>query len=78
MDFYKYNNWYNITYEISNDSKFKKLSKISLKIQDKYGVLIKAVVIDHQSSIIKAIKEALPRVSQQYCHFHFLKPWVGV
>ncbi|MHA1252112.1 MAG: hypothetical protein ACTSRP_19150 [Candidatus Helarchaeota archaeon] len=51
----------------------KTLSKILIKIQEKYGVLIKAVVSNHQSSIIKAVKEALSGIPHQYCHFHFLK-----
>ena len=58
-------------YLMTSNSKI--LSEILLKIQDKYGVPIKAVVSDHQSSIIKAVKEALPGVPHQYCHFHFLK-----
>jgi len=58
-------------YLISADS--KALSKIIKKIQDKYDVAIKAVISDHQSSIIKAVKETLPGIPHQFCHFHFLK-----
>ncbi|MHA1230917.1 MAG: hypothetical protein ACTSRP_23740 [Candidatus Helarchaeota archaeon] len=58
-------------YLVTADS--KTLGKIIRKIQNKYGVPIKAVISDHQLSIIKAVKEALPGIPHQYCHFHFLK-----
>ncbi|MHA1252976.1 MAG: hypothetical protein ACTSRP_23510 [Candidatus Helarchaeota archaeon] len=45
----------------------KKLSEILIKVQEKYGVSIKAVISDYQSSINKAGKETLPRISHQYC-----------
>ena len=49
------------------------LKCILKEIQAKFQVPIKAVVSDHQSSIIKAVKEALPNALHQCCHFHFLK-----
>nr|MDO8118641.1 transposase [Candidatus Sigynarchaeota archaeon] len=42
-------------------------------IEQKYGVPIKAVLSDHQSSIVNAVAEYLPEAKHQYCHFHFLK-----
>ena len=45
----------------------KKLSEILIKVQEKYGVSIKAVISDYQSSINKAGKETLPRILHQYC-----------
>ncbi|MHA1268566.1 MAG: transposase [Candidatus Helarchaeota archaeon] len=51
----------------------KTISGLLLKIQNKYGVPIKTVISDHQSSIIKAVKDTLPGIPHQYCHFHFLK-----
>jgi len=52
------------------------LSKVIKKIQEKYKVpieAIKAIILDHQLSTIKAIRETLPRVPHQYCNFNFLK-----
>lgn len=49
------------------------LKRILKLIQRKYGVSIKAVVSDHQKSILTAIQEALPKAKHQACHFHFLK-----
>jgi len=49
------------------------LAKIIQTIEKKYGVPIEAVISDHQHSIIKAVKEALPGVPHQFCHYHFLK-----
>lgn len=49
------------------------LKKILTQIRLKYRVKIKGVVSDHQASIFKAIKEALPKAKHQACHFHFLK-----
>jgi hypothetical protein len=49
------------------------LKRVLTQIRVKYGVKIKGVVSDHQSSIVKAIKEALPKAKHQACHFHFLK-----
>lgn len=49
------------------------LIEIFRKIEEKYGVLIEAVLSDHQLSIIKAVKEGLPDVPHQFCHYHFLK-----
>jgi hypothetical protein len=49
------------------------LAEAFQKIEKKYGVPIEAVISDHQKSIIKAVKEALPGVPHQFCHYHFLK-----
>jgi hypothetical protein len=49
------------------------LGKMFVTIEQKYGVLIKAVLSDHQASIVNAVAEYLPIAVHQYCHFHFLK-----
>lgn len=49
------------------------LGEIFLKIQQKYRVLIVAVISDHQKSIVNAVKKFLPDARHQYCHFHFLE-----
>jgi hypothetical protein len=49
------------------------LAEVFQLIKKKYDVPIEAVVSDHQHSILKAVKEALPGVPHQLCHYHFLK-----
>lgn len=49
------------------------LAEIFRKIEQKYSVPIQAILSDHQQSIIKAVKEVLPQVPHQFCHYHFVK-----
>ena len=49
------------------------LGKMFKTIEQKFGVPIKAVLSDHQASIVNAVAEYLPAAVHQYCHFHFLK-----
>ncbi len=49
------------------------LGEIFLRIEQKFGCKIKAVISDHQSSIVNAVKTYLPHAKHQFCHFHFLK-----
>ena len=59
--------------EYLKSASWEVLAKIFHKIEKKYGVSIQAVLSDHQQNIIKAVKEALPQVPHQFCHYHFVK-----
>lgn len=59
--------------EYLKSASWEVLAELFRTIEKKYGVPIKAVVSDHQQNIIKAVKEALPTIPHQFCHFHFLK-----
>ncbi|MBD3230272.1 MAG: hypothetical protein GF329_18990 [Candidatus Lokiarchaeota archaeon] len=49
------------------------LVPILKQIEEKYGVPIDAVISDKQANIVKAVREGLPGVPHQFCHFHFIK-----
>ncbi len=59
--------------EYLKSARWEVLKAIFEKIEAKYGVPIKAVVSDHQASIIKAVQEFSPTIPHQFCHYHFLK-----
>jgi len=48
------------------------LGAIFTGIEERFGVQIKAVLSDHQQSIVNAVAHYLPTAAHQYCHFHFL------
>jgi hypothetical protein len=59
--------------EYLRSASWEVLKEIFQKIEAKYGVPIKAVISDHQASIIKAVREFSPTIPHQFCHYHFLK-----
>jgi hypothetical protein len=49
------------------------LAALLTEVKDALPVPITAVVSDGQTSIRKAVAQALPRVPHQLCHFHYLR-----